>query len=243
MRHLPYLLAATTLLGCTKWGTATVYGPKREVERRMIGSPSVATTKSASLNAGFGGVRGNGIALAGLEGNADSISRTHCVQQAEIYYEQPYELHPVATGRVNDVAGAVALGFVGLGIMVAAKIRSTTIFEPGDPLYEEPPSPSGGYLLGGAMIGAGAGLLVYSFGSLPKGPKPAVQTSSRRWMQAELVESSGCGLPGDSSPAETAPAPGSDAATRLEQLEQLRASGAITDAEYQAKRKAIIDAL
>ncbi len=243
MRFLPCLLAASTLLGCTKWGTTAVYGPKREVERRMLGSPSVATTKSSSLSAGFGGVRGNGVALAGLEGNTDSISRTHCVQQAEIYYEQPYELHAVPTGRAADVAGAVALGFIGLGVMVASKIRSTTIFEPGDPLYEEPPSPTGGYVLGGAMIGAGAGLLIYSFGSLPKGPKPAVQTSSRRWMQAELVESSGCGLPGDPSVAGSAPAPGSDAAAPLEQLDQLRASGAITDTEYQAKRKAIIDAL
>lgn len=241
MRNLSCLLAATALLGCTKWGTNTVYGPRREVERRLLGSPSLATTKSSSLSAGFAGVRGNGVALAGLEGSTDSVSRTHCVQQAEIHYEQPYELQPVPKGRVNDVAGAVLLGFLGASVMIAAKVRSHTIFEPGDPLYEEPPSPAGGYLIGGAMIAGGVGLLAYSFGSLPKGPKPAVQASTRRWMESELVEASGCGLPGDVAGT---PAPsGTDTAARLQQLDQLRASGTISDAEYQKKRREILDAI
>lgn len=247
MRTLPCLLAVTTLLGCTKWGTTTVYGPRHEVGRQLLGSPSIATTKSSSLSAGFAGARGNGIALAGLEGNADSISRTHCVQQADITYEQPVEFQPVVTGRVNDGAGAVVLGVVGLSVMIVAKIRSTTIFEPGDPLYEPPPSPTPGYVVGGAMIGAGVGLLAYSFGSLPKGPRPAVQASTKRWTQTELVESSGCGLPGDPAlagrPPDSATPARDDTAARLEQLDKLRASGAITDAEYQKKRREILDAI
>lgn len=194
------------------------------------------------MSAGFAGAGGNGIAVAGLSGSADRISRTHCVQQAEITYEQPFELHPVPQGRVGDVAGAVALGFLGVGVMIAAKVRSHTIFEPGDPFYEEPPSPTGGYWLGGAMIGAGAGLLAYSFGSLPKGPRPAVQASTRRWQVTELVESSGCGLPGDPGLARNAP-PDADTAARLKQLDQLRATGTITEAEYQEKRRAILDAI
>jgi hypothetical protein len=243
MRILSCLLAATTFCGCTKWGTTTVYGPRHEVDRTLLGSPSIATSKSSSLNAGFAGARGGGVAIAGLSGNADSLSLTHCVQQAEITYEQPFELEPVPIGRVNDVAGGVVLGFIGLGVMIAAKVRSTTIFEPGDPFYEQPPSPTGGYLLGGAMIAGGVGLIAYSFGSLPKGEKPAVQASARRWMATELVESTGCGLPGDPAlTKQTAPAEG-DAAARLERLDELRRAGTITEAEYQQKRKAILDAI
>ena len=162
----------------------------------MLGEPSLATTSSSNLSAGFAGAQGNGVSVAGLEAGTDSITRTHCVQQAEVYYAQPFELQPVPQGRVNDVAGAVVLGFIGLGVMITAKVRSTTIFEPGDPLYEEPPSPVPGYLLGGAMIATGAGLLAYSFGSLPKGPRPPVQEAKRNWMQTELVEATGCHWPG-----------------------------------------------
>jgi hypothetical protein len=243
MRTLSCLLAVITFGGCTKWGTNAVYGPRHEVERRLLGSPSVATSKSSSLSAGFAGARGSGVAVAGLSGSTDSLSLTHCVQQAEITYEQPFELQPVPKGRINDVAGAVVLGFVGLSVMVAAKVRSTTIFEPGDPLYEEPPSPAGGYLLGGAMVGAGVGLLVYSFGSLPKGPKPSVQASTKRWQQVEMVESTGCGLPGDPALAREATPAQTDTAARLQKLDQLRAAGTINEAEYQKKRREILDAI
>ncbi len=208
----------------------------------MLGSPSIATTKSSSLSAGFAGARGDGVAVAGLAGTSDSLTRTHCVQQAEITYEQPFELEPVPQGRVNDGAGAVLLGVAGLSVMLVAKMRSDTFFEPGDPLYEEPPSPTGGYLVGGAMIGAGVGLLAYSFGSLPKGPKPAVQASTKRWQVVELVESAGCGLPGDPGIAQNPPTD-ADTMARLRQLDQLRAAGTITEDEYQTKRRAILDAI
>jgi len=243
MRTLSCLLAATTFMGCTKWGTNAVLGPRHEVERRLLGSPSVATSKSSSLSAGFAGAHDGGVAVAGLSGGTASLSLTHCVQQAEITYEQPFELQPVPKGRVNDVAGGVVLGFVGLSIMMIAKVRSHTIFEPGDPLYEQPPSPAGGYLVGGAMVGAGVGLIAYSFGSLPKGPKPAVQASTKRWTQTELVESTGCGLPGDPALAGQSAPPNADTAARLRQLDQLRAAGSITEAEYQQKRRAILDAI
>jgi hypothetical protein len=205
MRTLSCLLAVTTFVGCTKWGTNTVYGPRREVDRRLVGSPAIATSKSSSVDAGFAGFAGRRAAVAGLSGASESMSLTHCVQQAEITYEQPYELQPVPAGRVNDVAGAVLLGVAGLSIMLVAKMRSDTIFEPGDPLYEPPPSPTGGYLVGGAMIGAGVGLLAYSFGSLPKGPRPAVQASMRTWQAVEWVEATGCGLPGDPGVARNTP--------------------------------------
>lgn len=248
------LVTAALLSGCTKWGTTVAYGPKYEVERRLLGSPSLATTSSSSLSAGFAGARGRHVAVAGLEAGTDSISRTHCVQQAEITYEQPVQYQPVVTGRTNDVAAAVGLGFVGLGFIVAGLIRSsnTSVFEPGDPFYEEPASGAPLYAIGGILAGGGVGILAYSFGSLPKGPRPAPTETKRAWVQQELVEASGCGLPGDvaqpqpmpqpiAQPAAATPAPSGDTAARLRKLDQLRSSGAITEAEYQSKRKAILD--
>src|SRR6187551_2917537 len=106
------VVALVGLAGCTSWGTVNVYGPKREVGRQMLGSPAIAESKSSSLNAGFSGASGGGVAVAGLAGNTDSIKLTHCVQQAEIQYEQPFEIHPRAVGRGMDVAGALTLGVV-----------------------------------------------------------------------------------------------------------------------------------
>jgi hypothetical protein len=200
MRTLSSILVTAALLsGCTKWGTTAVYGPKYEVERRLVGTPSLATTRSSSLSAGFAGARGGGVAIAGLEGSTDSITRTHCVQQAQITYEQPVEFQPVETGRVNDVAAAVGLGFVGLGFVVAGLIRSSnnTVFQPGDPFYEEPPSGAPLYAIGGLLIGGGVGIAAYSFGALPKGPRPAPTQAKRAWVQEELVEATGCSQPGD----------------------------------------------
>jgi hypothetical protein len=101
------------------------------------------------------------------------------------------------------------------------------------------------------MIGGGIGIAAYSFGALPKGSKPAPTQSKRAWVQQELVEASGCGLPGDvaqqqqpiAQPASATPPPSNETAERLRKLDQLRASGAITEAEYQKKRKEILDAI
>ena len=106
------------------------------------------------------------------------------------------------------------------------------------------------------MMAAGAGLLIYSFSSLPKQPKPAVQQSKRAWVETRLVESTGCTLPGVPNNLATAPAPtpapaamtapapaANDVTARLQKLDSLKASGAITEAEYQRKRKEIIDGI
>ncbi|MFJ6542483.1 PH domain-containing protein [Streptomyces sp. NPDC091385] len=49
--------------------------------------------------------------------------------------------------------------------------------------------------------------------------------------------------PGAAPAAASAPAHAQDVASRLATLDQLRAAGAITDTEYQERRKAIIDSL
>jgi hypothetical protein len=223
----------------------------------MLGSPAIAESKSSSLNAGFSGARGNGVAVAGLAGNTDSIKLTHCVQQAEIQYEQPFEIHPVTTRRGLDVAGAITLGVIGLIVVGSASASQDTFWEPGDPYYEPPPDPTLGYAVGGSMMAAGAGLLIYSFAKLPKQPKPAIQHSKREWVETKLVESTGCVMPGVPNNIATAPAPApapaampapaaapaNDITARLQKLDSLRASGAITEAEYQRKRKEIIDGI
>ena len=247
-------VALVALAGCTTWGSTHVYGPKREVGRQMLGSPAVAETKSSSLNAGFSGARGGGLAVAGLSGSTDSIKLTHCVQQAEIYYEQPFEIHPKSVKRGYDVLGGVALAVIGLAVISSTSASQDTFWQPGDPYYEEPPDPTAGYAVGGGMMAAGAGLLIYSFAALPKQPKPQVQLSKREWMESKLVESTGCALPGvpgnvAAAPAPAAPvaapaaAPANDVTARLQKLDALKASGAITDAEYQRKRKEIIDGI
>jgi hypothetical protein len=253
------VVALVGLAGCTTWGTTHVYGPKREIGRQMLGSPAIAESKSSSLNAGFSGVSGGGLAVAGLGANTESMKLTHCVQQAEIAYEQPFEIHPKTAKRGYDVAGALTLGLIGLIVVGSTSASQDTFWDPGDPYYEAPPDPTAGYAIGGGMMAAGAGLLIYSFAALPKQPKPQIQASKREWVETRLVESTGCNMPaGVPSNVATAPAPTpapalapvaapapatNDVTARLQKLESLRASGAITEGEYQRKRKEIIDGI
>lgn len=256
------MLVATVVLvglaGCTTWGTTTVYGPKREIGRQLLGSPAIAESKSSSLNAGFSGASGNGVAVAGLGANTDSIKLTHCVQQAEIQYEQPFELHPTTVHRGYDIAGAIVLGVIGLAVISSTSASQDTFWQPGDPYYEEPPDPTAGYLTGAGFLAAGTGLLIYSYAKLPKQPKPAIQQSKRNWVENRLVESTGCAMglppnvatapapapaPAPAAVAAPAAAPANDVTARLQKLDTLKAQGAITDAEYQRKRKEIIDGI
>lgn len=260
MRGIPRIAAftlASTLAACTHWGTTTTFGQRRELGRRLLGAPQIAQTSSSSMSAGFAGASATSYdgrrtgTVAGLDASSGSMTRTHCIQEAEIDYEQPYTLVAQPEGRTLDVAGGVALGFLGLGVMVAAQQRSSTIFEPGDPLYEEPPSSTPGMLLGGAMLVGGIGTIWYSYSHLPKGPAPAPRTQVRRWTATEFVEATGCGLVPADQPGARPPAPtdtertprSGDVAARLKKLDELRAQRLITEDEYQAKRKALLDEL
>lgn len=267
------MVTALTLVvvapACTKWGTTTTYGQRREVGRRLVGAPQVARTSSSSMSAGFSGASASsadgrrGAAVAGLSGNSGSITRTHCIQAAEVDYEQPYDITSKVENRPLDIAGGIALGVIGLGVMIGSKAEEP-FFEPGDPFYEEPRTNTTGMAVGGLMLIGGIGLLTYSYTSLPKGPAPKPTRQLRTWTASEYVEASGCGLvPGDQAgapavqpvvpprdprpPARTTPtptAPGtSDTAARLKKLEELRAAGLITEAEYKTKRQAVLDEL
>jgi hypothetical protein len=254
-------LSISLLAGCTTWGTTTVLGPRREVGRQLRGMPSYATTSSSSLSAGFAGARSQHVAVAGLDAGTESFSRTHCVQEADVSYEQPFEVQPVIRGRPNDVVGGVLLGIAGLTIMGIAQARAHTIFKPGDPLYQEPPSAMPGTLLGGAFLAGGVGVVLYSFGKLPKEPKPEIREGVNRWVASEIVESDGC-APGDPSIAQrtqgattaraaqsatantrTQQSQDTEVEARLKTLDRLKASGTINDKEYQRKRAEILDGI
>jgi hypothetical protein len=254
-RRYSAAVALVGLAGCTTWGTTNVYGPKREIGRQMLGSPAIAETKSSSLNAGFSGASGNGVAVAGLGASTDSIKLTHCVQQAEIHYEQPFEIHPKTTKRGYDILGGVSLALIGLIVVGSTSASQDTFWQPGDAYHDPRRVATAAYRHGGGKLAGGAGLLIYSFAALPKQPKPAVQLSKREWNETRLVESTGCVLPGVPNNVASAPAPAplvtpapaaapaGDVTARLQKLDALRASGAITDAEYQRKRKEIIDGI
>lgn len=248
------VLALTTGSACTHWGTVTTYGPRREVARRLLGVPQVAQTSTSSMSAGFAGSsaaspdgRRTGL-VAGLSGSSGSMTRTHCIQEAEIDYEQPYQATAKVEGRALDVIGGVVLGLVGVSTMLTAHQRAQGY----DPFNPDGVSETPGLLLGGAMVGGGVGWIWYANSRLPKGPPPSSQPQFRRWTTTEFVEATGCGLvPADQPTAPATPAAAahppaagaSDVAERLKQLEDLRSRGLITEDEYQAKRKVLIDQL
>jgi len=219
------------LAGCTSWSTTTVYGPKREAGRQLLGAPSMATLDTAAPGAAVISTYDGGYAFVSRD--ADSMNVTHCVQQAQVLYEQPVTTVPYVSGRPLDVGGAILLGIAGSITIGISEVSSHSLFEDRDP--------TAGFVAGGAMVAAGAGLLVYSLVRLPKGPKPELMRNRREWIETVMVESTGCAAP--TNVAQQQPAPANDAALRLQKLDQLRASGSITDKEYQRKRKEIIDGI
>ena len=203
------VIALLALGSCTRWSTQTVYGQKYEVERHLLGSPAIEETSSSSLSGGFSHASSSetdryrhhtlhdGISVGSFGGDTSSSKMTHCVQQAEIHYKQPYQVVGTETGRGYDIAGAATAIFAGAMIMLIADVQSQTIFQPGDPLYTQPPSAVPGFVMGGVAIAGGIGLLAYSFGRLPKGAPPTTERGEEDVVETDYVEATGCGLPGD----------------------------------------------
>lgn len=235
------VLVVGALAGCTRWSPNNVYGPPREVGRQLLGSPGIAESRSASLNAGFAGSARGGTAVGGLGAATESITLKHCVQKADVSFEQPYEVRPELRGRGFDIAGAVVLGLIG-----AAGLQSG--FHDNSDGYDET-SGTQSIVLGSAFIAAGVGLIAYSYGIVPRREPAIVPNQRRQWVEQRLVEASGCGLPGEAAAAAAAipvviqPQPPKDAAARLQELDKLRAAGAIDQADYERKRKEIIDGI
>jgi len=194
---------------CTRWSTETVYGPKQEVERQLLGAPAIEDSSSSDLEGGFvhdsasaGGRHWQqSSSIGSFGGNTSSSRMTHCVQQARIQYEQAYQLVPVASGRGLDITAGAVLVFLGGTIMLATQASNHATGFPGDPYYMAAPSTTPGLLLGGATLAGGLGLIGYSFGFLPNERlRPRTQEGTRHLVETQFVEAAGCGLPGDPSP-------------------------------------------
>ncbi len=252
------LLLSVSTTGCAHWGVQSVYGEKREVGRHLVGAPQVAESTDSNMSAGFSGYgmnHGNGLSTAqgGLSSRSGSFKLTHCVQNADIDYMRPYTIEPVVSGREVDmiVSGGLALAGT-LTIMEAQRKEDGSSFDNrrfGTELYD----PTAGYTAGAVLVGSGLAVGLYSLIALPSGSKPAPRTAEGRWTERALVESTGCGLvPSDniapvvpSAAPLLAPAPAApkSAADRIRELDGLRKSGVISEAEYQTRKKAILDAI
>ena len=257
------MLVAFSSSGCAHWGSQNVYGDKREVGRRMVGAPQVAETTDSNMSAGFSGYgmnHGNGLSTAsgGLSSRSGSLKLTHCVQSADIEYLRPYVVEPVVSGREVDMIAAGGLALAGALTIVAAQRKEDVSYANstrfGGVVYDPTPA----YGAGGVMIGSGLAIGLYSLLALPSAPKPAARNAEGRWTERALVESTGCGLvPGDSIappaviPSVAPPAPlvaptpaaPRTPADRLRELDGLRRTGAITEPEFQTRKKAILDSI
>ncbi|MBA3452477.1 MAG: SHOCT domain-containing protein [Deltaproteobacteria bacterium] len=231
MNKLPgfvWISLVVALTGCTRWGTTQVNGPEREVGRRLLGSPAVAETRSATLGIGFAGAGGGGAAVAGLGASAGTISLKHCVQQAELTFERSFHNEPELQGRGGDLGIGIPAGAIG------ALVIASTAQQRSDEFSDEAISPTRGYVVGGALLSVGVALLVRSFLIVPNNRPDAEPATTRHRTETRLVQSSGCGLPGDRSQLQPA-------FPVLQKLDKLRAAGAISDAEYARKRQKIVD--
>lgn len=210
------LLVSVSLFvpACTKYGTTTNFGPPREVARRLVGAPMVETVSASNISGGFDATsvhgRRSGYTTGGFSGGSATVTRTHCVQQAQIDYVQPVQTSPEIRGRGWDIAGAIALGIIGLGIYSGAKSgynwdvdswNSDNEFYLRDPGFfphpgPYPTEPTGTYAAGAIVSLSGLALLIYSFAALPKGPAPQPTTTERQFTETQYVESTGCALPG-----------------------------------------------
>ena len=206
--------------GCTHYVSSPAYGPRAEVGRRLVGSPQIEEVTSSSMSAGFaagGATYNNGYgygasAMAGgLSGQAGTVKRTHCVQQAQIDYVEPVQFMSHVEGRSYDVAGSLLTGLVGLSIIGAGaasysmaqdNYASDLMFYQMDPSFfpkpTEPSPPNAAYVIGGAAIVGAAAWLVYSLTSLPHGQPAELAPQQHAWTETTYVEAQGCGLvPGD----------------------------------------------
>jgi hypothetical protein len=234
-------IISLSLIGCTTWSTATSMGPAREVGRRSKGMPSFATQSSQSMSGGFAAASTGNVLVAGYGAGSESMTRTRCIQDVDIAYEQDYEIQPTVINRSKDQIAGIALAAGGV-LMILAGVQAEN-----DPYSDA--SPTAGYIIGGGLVAGGAGLLLYSHMALPNGPKPEVARGVNRWVATQTVDAEGCVAP---TVAQTPTTPSviinnaptiQSATDRLQTLDKLRASGTINDAEYKRKRAEIVNGI
>lgn len=213
-------LAALTLGACAHYETATTYGMSQETARRLVGSPMLETTSETSVEGGFETATWHGRrrdhTVGGFGADRTTVTRTHCVQAAEIDYVQPVETSPVVVGRDLDVAGGIGLVLAGAVVYGTARLVHASDMDGYDidvhtwndqnglyqmnpgffpnpgPYPTAPGEPRGAYMAAAGVAIAGAAYLVYALASKPRGaPKPPAQ-GERRYTTTEYVEATGC---------------------------------------------------
>jgi hypothetical protein len=151
----------------------------------------------------------------------------------------------VIRGRGWDVTGAIILGVVGIsGIANSGSYR--------DEFTGETQSRTGNLIAGTVMLAGAVGLLAYAYGVVPNRAHAPAESRTRQYQETRLVEAEGCNVGGEITvvqspvPLNVQPAASGQSKTpaeRLEQLDKLHAAGQISDADYNRKRKEIIDSL
>lgn len=221
-RAIASTLAALLLQACAHYSTETSYGMPQEVARRLVGSPMVETTTSTTVDGGFESTTWQGRrrshTIGGFGADGSTVTRTHCVQAAEVDYVQPVHTEPVVAGRGLDVLGSVGLMLAGAAVYGAARAgyandmdsydfdvgtwNSRNDFYQMDPSFfpnpgpypTQPEEPRGTYKVAAGIAVAGVAYLIYSLTKTPRGTPQAPARTERRFTSTEYVEGSGCGL-------------------------------------------------
>lgn len=197
-----FLALALIVGGCTRWDTTNTtqtLGPRREVGRRLVGSPILEETTESTVVAGAGGAAagggGGGFAIGGLAAGHTTVKRKHCMQRAEIDYAQRIDLEATRRGRGIDLGVSIPMAAIGLLVVAGANNsyqRSVESYDSG--LISQPESPTAAFAVGGALAAVGAAWLIYSVGFLPKEPRPEIAPQNKTWTESMYVEAEGCGI-------------------------------------------------
>lgn len=216
--------ALVTLLAgaCTHHSTATTYGMPQEVARRLVGQPMVETRTASSVDGGYAESTWHGRRSSHTVGEygeaSSSVTRTHCVQAAEIDYVQAVNTDPVIVGRMWDVTAGVAILLAGATVYGAGRAsfsrsmsdydwdvdswnrdnewhRSDPDFFPHPGPYPVRPSePGGTYALAAGIAITGAAYLAYTLLSSPRGTPAPPTRGEQRYTRTEYVEATGCAI-------------------------------------------------
>ncbi|MEZ4403015.1 MAG: hypothetical protein R3B06_23535 [Kofleriaceae bacterium] len=184
-----------------------------ELARRLVGVPQVEQTTTSSVSAGMsvaGARRGpGGVAVGGLSGRSGTVTRTHCVQPAEIDYVQDVAYTPELKGRTPDLIGGGFLVVLGVSLLASRHddyVRERDLYRQAPLDLVEPSAPIGSYLVNAAIAAGGAALGIRAWRA---SGRPAPRTEQRRWTETTFVEASGCGLvPADLGSTAPTPTPG-----------------------------------
>ena len=209
-------------------------------------------------------------AASGVISGGRTVARTQrCVQATEITYSRTQEERAEASGRAGDYIGGGLLSV--LGVLVLSASNSSSSVSSGGVSVSASSSSTTGNVFGGLALLGGVGLIAHGALAPSEASRPQTVSSIPTWQETSVEESTGCGALGPLAPEidvsaapSVAPSPATTVivnqgsahvetpaekpaarspADRIRALDGLRKSHVITEAEYQARKKAILDAI